>query len=148
MDKPMGGSPIEILLIEDNPGDVRLTKEALKEGKIRNKLTVVGDGIEAMAYLRKEKKYKNSTRPDLVLLDLNLPKLNGREVLTKIKKDPSLKTIPVVILTTSEADQDIYDSYDRYANCYITKPVDLDQFVKIVKTIEDFWFSIVRLPMQ
>lgn len=148
MDKPLNGDPIEILLIEDNPGDVRLTKEALKEGKIRNKLTVVGDGIEALAYLRKEKKYKNSTRPDLVLLDLNLPKLNGREVLTKIKKDPSLKTIPVVILTTSEADQDIYDSYDRYANCYITKPVDLEQFVKIVKSIEDFWFSIVRLPLQ
>ena len=148
MDKPLGVDPIEILLIEDNPGDVRLTKEALKEGKIRNKLIVVGDGIEALAYLRKEKKYKNSNRPDLVLLDLNLPKLNGREVLTKIKKDPSLKTIPVVILTTSESDQDIYDSYNRYANCYITKPVDLKQFIKIVKAIEDFWFSIVRLPLQ
>jgi chemotaxis family two-component system response regulator Rcp1 len=148
VDKSLGGDPIEILLIEDNPGDVRLTKEALKEGKIRNNLTVVGDGIEALAYLRKEKEYKNSARPDLVLLDLNLPKLNGREVLTKIKNDPSLKTIPVVILTTSEADQDIYDSYDRYANCYITKPVDLDQFIKIVKAIEDFWFSIVRLPLQ
>lgn len=148
MDKPVSGDPIEILLVEDNPGDVRLTKEALKEGKIKNKLTVVGDGIEALAYLRQEQKYKDSTRPHLVLLDLNLPKLNGREVLTKIKKDPSLKTIPVVILTTSEADQDIYDSYDRYANCYITKPVDLGQFVKIVKTIEDFWFSIVKLPGQ
>jgi len=148
VDKPLGVDPIEILLIEDNPGDVRLTKEALKEGKIRNKLIVVGDGIEALAYLRKEKKYKNSNRPDLVLLDLNLPKLNGREVLTKIKKDPSLKTIPVVILTTSESDQDIYDSYNRYANCYITKPVDLKQFIKIVKAIEDFWFSIVRLPLQ
>jgi len=148
VDRPSNGDPIEILLVEDNPGDVRLTKEALKEGKVKSRLTVVGDGTEALAYLRKEKKYKNSRRPDLVLLDLNLPKLNGREVLTKIKRDPSLKTIPVVILTTSDADQDINDSYVRYANCYITKPSDLQQFVKIVKAIEDFWFSIVRLPLQ
>lgn len=141
-------SPIEILLVEDNPGDVRLTKEALKEGKIKNNLHVVGDGKEALAYLHKKEKYKNSIRPDLILLDLNLPKVDGREVLSKIKNDPSLKRIPVVVLTTSDADQDIMESYDRNANCYITKPVDLDNFITIVKSIEDFWFSIVRLPLH
>lgn len=140
--------PIEILLVEDNPGDVRLTQEALKEGKIKNNLHVVGDGKEALAYLHREEKYKNSIRPDLILLDLNLPKLDGREVLSKIKNDPSLKRIPVVVLTTSDAEQDITESYNRNANCYITKPVDLDHFVTIVKSIEDFWFSIVRLPVQ
>lgn len=139
-------NPIDILLVEDNPGDVRLTQEALKEGKIDNNLYIVGDGKEAMDFLHRSKKQKNSVRPHLILLDLNLPKLDGREVLEKIKKDPSLKRIPVVILTTSEDEQDILDSYNKYANCYITKPVDLDQFVKIVRTIEKFWFSIVKLP--
>lgn len=140
--------PIDILLVEDNPGDVRLTKEALKEGKINNNLYVVGDGKEALDFLSHEKKYKNSVRPDLILLDLNLPKLDGWGVLKKIKTDSTLKRIPVVILTTSEDERDISDAYNQYANCYITKPVDLEQFVTIVKTIEDFWFSIVRLPGQ
>jgi len=139
-------NPIDILLVEDNPGDVRLTMEALKEGKINNNLHIVGDGKEALDFLHRSKKYKNSVRPDLILLDLNLPKLDGREVLNKIKKDSSLKRIPVVVLTTSEDEQDIFDSYNKYANCYITKPVDLDQFVKIIKTIGKFWFSIVKLP--
>lgn len=139
-------SPIDILLVEDNPGDVRLTEEALKEGKIRNNLHIVMDGKEALDFLRRSKKDKNFVRPDLILLDLNLPKLDGREVLHRIKKDSSLKRIPVVVLTTSEDEQDIFDSYDKYANCYITKPVDLDQFVKIIKTIGKFWFSIVKLP--
>lgn len=140
--------PIDILLVEDNPGDVRLTREALKEGKINNNLYVVGDGKEALDFLNQEKKYKNSVRPDLILLDLNLPKVDGWGVLKMIKTDSALKRIPVVILTTSEDEGDIFDAYNQYANCYITKPVDLDQFVTIVKSIEEFWFSIVRLPEQ
>ena len=140
--------PIDILLVEDNPGDVRLTKEALKEGKINNNLYVVGDGKEALDFLNQEKKYKNSVKPDLILLDLNLPKLDGWGVLKRIKSDSTLKRIPVVILTTSEDERDVFNAYNHYANCYITKPVDLEQFVTIVKSIEKFWFSIVRLPQQ
>lgn len=136
----------EILLVEDNPGDVRLTREALKEGKVLNHLNVVDDGIEALAFLRREDKYANAVRPDLILLDLNLPKKDGREVLAEIKADAGLKKIPVVILTTSAAEQDVLKTYDLHANCYITKPVDLEQFIKIVRLIEDFWFTIARLP--
>jgi chemotaxis family two-component system response regulator Rcp1 len=138
--------PIEILMVEDNPGDVRLTLEALKEGKVRNNLHTVEDGEEAMKFLRRQAPYTEAPRPDLVLLDLNLPKKNGREVLAEIKDDPELKRIPVVILTVSEAEQDIIKSYNLHANCYITKPVNLDQFIRVVKSIEDFWLSIVMLP--
>lgn len=137
---------IEILLVEDNPGDVRLTKEALKEGKILNNLSVVPDGVEAMAFLRRESPYENAPRPELILLDLNLPKKDGREVLAEIKKDPGLKMIPVVVLTSSEAEQDIVKSYNLHANCYITKPVDLDQFIEVVQSVEHFWLAIVKLP--
>jgi len=140
------GKPIEILLVEDNPGDVRLTREALKDGKIRNNLSVVMDGEEVMIYLHKEGKYKDAPRPDLILLDLNLPKKNGREVLADIKTDPNLRRIPVVILTVSKADEDIIKSYDLHANCYIIKPVNLDRFIKIVESVEDFWLTIVKLP--
>lgn len=137
---------VEILLVEDNPGDVRLTKEALKESKLRNKLSTVGDGEEAMAFLRREGKHRDATRPDLILLDLNLPKKDGREVLGEIKSDQNLKRIPVVILTVSKAEEDILKSYNLHANCYISKPIDMEQFVKVVKSIEDFWFTIVKLP--
>ncbi len=140
--------PVEILLVEDNPGDVRLTREALKEGKVRNNLNVVGDGVEALAYLRREGKYAGTVRPDLILLDLNLPKKDGREVLVEIKQDPSLRLIPVVILSSSPAEQDILRAYDLHANCYVTKPVDLDQFITVVKSIENFWFTIVKLPSE
>lgn len=140
------GKPIEILLVEDNPGDVRLTREALKDNKISNNLNVVEDGVEAMAYLRRQGKYAKSQRPDLVLLDLNLPRKDGREVLAEIKRDPELMAIPVVILTTSKAEQDIVKTYNSHANCYITKPVDLDQFIAVVKSIEDFWLTVVKLP--
>ncbi|MDX1993693.1 MAG: response regulator [bacterium] len=138
--------PIEILLVEDNPGDVRLTREALRDSKLHNNLSVVEDGAEALAFLRREGSYSGAPRPDIILLDLNLPKLSGREVLQEIKKDESLRRIPVVILTTSDDEQDILASYDLYANCYITKPVDINRFVTIVKSIENFWFSIVKLP--
>ncbi len=137
---------VEILLIEDNPGDVRLTIEALKESKIINNLQVVEDGIEALSYLKKEGIYKDKPRPDLIILDLNLPKKDGREVLAEIKSDDYLKQIPIVILTTSEAEEDIIKSYELHANCYITKPVNMEQFVKVVKSVGDFWFSIVILP--
>lgn len=137
---------IEILMVEDNPGDVRLTQEALKEGKVMNHMNVVWDGMEAIAFLRKEGKYADAPRPDLILLDLNLPKKDGREVLAEIKEDNNLKHIPVVVLTTSEAEQDIIRSYNLHANCYIVKPVGLDQFMKIVESIEDFWLSVVKLP--
>lgn len=139
-------NPIEVLLVEDNPGDVRLTREALKEGKLRISLNVVGDGLEAMAYLRREGAHAAAAIPDLILLDLDLPKKDGREVLEEIKADPGLMRIPVVILTTSAAEEDILRTYNLHANCYITKPVDMDQFVKIVRVIEDFWFTIVKLP--
>ena len=138
--------PIELLLVEDNPGDVRLTQEALREGKVRNHLKVASDGVEALAYLRREGEYANAPQPDLILLDLNLPKKNGREVLAEIKDDPVLKRIPVVILTVSKAEEDVLKSYNLHANCYITKPVDLDQFVSVVKSIEEFWIGIVKLP--
>jgi two-component system, chemotaxis family, response regulator Rcp1 len=137
---------IQVLLVEDNPGDVRLTKEALKEGKLLNQLTVVGDGVEALSFLRKEGKYADALQPELILLDLNLPKKDGREVLAEIKADPSLRRIPVVVLTTSSAEEDILKIYDLHANCYITKPVDLEQFMGVVKSIEDFWVSVVKLP--
>ncbi len=137
---------IEILLVEDNPGDVRLTREALKEAKVYNNMSVVGDGVEAMAFLHKEGKYADEARPDLILLDLNLPKKDGREVLAEIKESPDLKLIPVVILTTSVDEQDIFRTYDLHANCYINKPVDLEQFIEVAKAIENFWFSIVKLP--
>ena len=132
------GRPAEILLVEDNPGDVRLTVEALKENKLHNNLYVVGDGEEAMAFLRRESEYADVPCPDLILLDLNLPKKDGRETLAEIKQDPDLKRIPVVILTTSQAEEDVLKTYDLHANCYVTKPVDLDQFIKVVKTIEAF----------
>ena len=138
--------PIEILMVEDNPGDIRLTVEALKEGKVRNNLHTVEDGVEAMAFLRREGRYAEAPRPDLVLLDLNLPKKTGPEVLAEIKDDPDLRRIPVVILTVSQAEQDIVKSYSLHANCYITKPVDLDQFLQVVKSIENFWLTIVKLP--
>ncbi|WDT74030.1 MAG: response regulator [Candidatus Manganitrophus sp.] len=140
------GRPVEILLVEDSPGDVRLTKEALKEGKVLNNLNVVGDGVEALAFLRQEGSYKNAVRPDLILLDLNLPKKDGREVLEAIKNDPDLKRIPVVILTTSSAEKDVLKSYDLHANCYVTKPVDFEQFITVVKSVEDFWLTVVKLP--
>ncbi|MBI2186133.1 MAG: response regulator [Acidobacteria bacterium] len=140
--------PIEILLVEDNPGDVRLTQEALRDAKVRNTLNVVWDGVEALAYLRKNGSYASAARPDLILLDLNLPRKDGREVLADIKSDPALKRIPVVVLTTSQAEQDIIRAYDLHVNCYVTKPVDLDQFVHVVRSIEDFWFAIVKLPPQ
>ncbi len=136
----------EILLIEDNPGDVILIKEALKEGRALNNLTVLGDGEAALSFLRKEGEYKKSLRPDLVLLDLNMPRKDGREVLAQIKTDPELKNIPVVILTSSEAQQDIINAYNLQANCYITKPVDLKKFFSVVKFIEDFWLNTVKLP--
>jgi CheY-like chemotaxis protein len=148
MIEQMAQKTIEILLVEDNPGDVRLTMEALKECKVRNKLYVVEDGIEALAFLRKQGKYANFPRPDLILLDLNLPVKDGRAVLTEIKEAPSLRRIPVVILTTSKAEEDIIKTYDLHANCYITKPVDFDQFINIVKKIEDFWLTIVKLPLD
>ena len=138
--------PVEILLVEDNPGDIRLTKEAMKEAKIVNNLNVVEDGVEALAYLRKKGEFKNAIRPDLILLDINLPKKNGREVLAEIKQDKNLKQIPVIILTISKAEEDIIKTYELHANCFITKPVDMDQFIKVVKSIEYFWFSIVKLP--
>jgi len=138
--------PIDILLVEDNPADVRLTQEVLKDAKVHNTLTVARDGVEAMALLRKEGKYKAAPRPDLILLDLNLPKKDGRELLEEIKSDQKLRIIPVIILTTSTSEEDILRSYGLHANCYISKPVDLDQFVNVVRSVEDFWLTIVKLP--
>ncbi len=148
MSKPtsQAGNPIKILLVEDNPGDVRLTKEVLKEGKVHNEMFVAQDGIEALAFLRGEAEFGGAPRPDVILLDLNLPRKDGREVLAEIKTDPSLKSIPVVILTTSSADEDVLKTYELHANCYITKPVDLEQFITVVQSVEDFWFTIVKLP--
>ena len=139
-------TPVEILLVEDNPGDVRLTQEALKESKVINNLSVAEDGVEALAFLKREGKYADAPRPDLLLLDLNLPKKDGRELLEEIKADDNLKRIPVVVLTTSKAEEDILRMYDQHANCYITKPIDFDQFIDVVKSIEDFWLTIVKLP--
>ncbi|MCA0458140.1 MAG: response regulator [Chloroflexi bacterium] len=137
---------VEILLVEDSPGDVRLTKEALKDSKLYNNLNVVPDGVEAIAFLRREGNYANAPRPDLILLDLNLPRMDGRQVLQEIKNDDNLKRIPVVVLTTSANETDIFITYNLHANCYITKPVDFSQFMSVVKSIENFWFSIVKLP--
>lgn len=140
--------PIEVLLVEDNPGDAQLTRIALEDSKISIHLNVVEDGVEAMAFLRKQEKYAKVSHPDIILLDLNLPRKDGREVLAEIKGDENLKRIPVVVLTTSQAEEDILKAYNLYANCYITKPVDFDQFVKIVQSIENFWFAIVKLPPE
>jgi chemotaxis family two-component system response regulator Rcp1 len=138
--------PVEILLVEDNPGDERLTREALKEGKVYSNLHWVKDGVEAMEYLRREGKYQDATRPDIILLDLNLPKKDGREVLQDIKNDDKLKRIPVVVLTTSKAEEDVLRTYNLHANCYVTKPVDLEKFIVVVKSIDVFWLTVVTLP--
>ena len=140
--------PIDILLVEDNPADARLTREAFKEGKVQNQLHVVPDGVEALAYLRRQGEYREARRPDLILLDLNLPRMDGREVLREVKGDEHLKTIPIVVLTTSAADQDVARSYGLHANSYVTKPVDLDKFIEVVRSIEDFWLTIVTLPRE
>ncbi len=145
-DSPDRLKPIHILLVEDNPGDVRLTREVLKEGKIYNTLSVVTDGEEAISFLKKQEKFANATVPDLILLDLNLPKKDGREVLFEIKSDPDLMTIPVIVLTTSAAEQDILNMYAHHANCYIMKPVDFNQFTNIIRSIENFWLMVVKLP--
>ncbi len=140
------GKAIDILLVEDNPGDVRLAQEALKESKIRNKLFVVEDGVEAMEFLHQQGKYASAPRPDLILLDLNLPRKSGREVLAEVKTDEDLKRIPVVVLTVSRAEEDVIKCYNHHANCYITKPLDFNQFMEVTKSIEEFWLTIVRLP--
>jgi CheY-like chemotaxis protein len=144
---PMG-NPVIILLVEDNPGDVRLTREALKEGKLLNELFVAQDGVEALAFLRHEGRFADSPYPDIILLDLNLPRMDGRELLALIKEDQRLKRIPVVVLTTSKAEEDVIKSYELHANCFITKPVGLDQFIQIIQSVEEFWFTIVRLPPE
>ncbi len=141
-----GPRTAEILLVEDNPGDVRLAREALKDSKIANRLHVVEDGVEAIAFLRREGPHAAAVRPDLILLDLNLPRKDGREVLAEIKADPDLRRIPVVVLTISRSDEDILKTYDLHANCYVSKPVDFEQFTKIVRSIGSFWFTIVTLP--
>lgn len=142
--------PIEVLLVEDNPGDVRLMKEALKDAKVKNNLYVVSDGEEALSFLRRQENYSSYSppMPDLIMLDLNLPRKDGREVLQEIKNDPDLMHIPVVIVTTSSAEEDVLKSYNLHANCYVTKPVDLEQFIKVVKAIENFWLTIVKLPIK
>ncbi|MDH3583781.1 MAG: response regulator [Phycisphaerae bacterium] len=142
------GRPVEILLVEDNPGDIELTREGLKEGKVKNNLQVVMDGEEAMRYLRREGEFADAVRPDMILLDLNLPRKDGREVLAEIRDDPDLEDIPVVVLTTSEADRDILKAYKLKANCYLTKPLDFEQFVNLVHEINSFWFTIVQLPLR
>ena len=138
--------PMEILLVEDNPADVRLTREALSTDTLWNHLNAAKDGVEAMAYLRREGRFASAARPDLILLDLNLPKKDGREVLAEIKADANLMRIPVIVLTTSDAEEDILKTYGLHANCYVTKPVDLKQFMKVLKSIEDFWLAVVKLP--
>jgi len=137
---------LEILLIEDNPGDARLTQEALNDGKVKNNLHIVCDGVEATDFLFKRNKYKDAPRPDLIILDLNLPKKNGHEVLAEIKVDETLKSIPVVILTTSKVEEDILKSYKLHANCFLTKPIDLIEFFEMIKSIEGFWLTLVKLP--
>jgi two-component system, chemotaxis family, response regulator Rcp1 len=139
---------VQILLVEDNPGDIRLTREALKEAKFRNKVQVVGDGVEALAYLRQQGEYSGAMRPHLIMLDLNLPRMDGREVLAAIKKDADLRRIPVVVLSSSEAETDIARAYELHANAYVTKPVDIDHFLQVVKAIEEFWVEIVKLPSE
>ena len=143
----MNSHTIEILLVEDNPGDARLTLEAFKEGKVINNLTVVNDGVEALEFLRRQGAYADAVVPDLILLDLNLPRMDGRQVLAEIKADPLLRRIPVVVLTTSASQDDIARAYNSHANCYITKPVDLGQFLRVVNSIESFWLNFVRLPV-
>jgi chemotaxis family two-component system response regulator Rcp1 len=140
------GAPIEVLLVEDSPGDVRLTREALKDAKVHISLHVAADGIEAMAFLERTGSFVDAPRPDLILLDLNLPRKDGREVLKEIKESPALRSIPVVILTTSSSEADVLQSYELHANCYISKPVDLDGFLKVVQSIDNFWLSVVKLP--
>jgi chemotaxis family two-component system response regulator Rcp1 len=140
------GRPVEILLVEDNAGDVRLAREGLRECKLLNNLSVAEDGVKALSFLRREGAYANAPRPDLIMLDLNLPRKDGREVLREIKEDDSLKSIPVVILTTSKAEEDIVKSYSLHANCYVTKPLAIEQFINVVQAIENFWFTIVKLP--
>lgn len=138
--------PVEILLVEDNPGDVELTLEALEEARIRNRVSVVRDGVEALHWLRREGPYGKQTRPDLILLDLNLPRKDGREVLAEVKADPALRTIPVVVLTTSDTEKDIVEAYEHRANAYIVKPVDFRQFFGVIRSLEDFWLTVVRYP--
>ena len=145
-DRERAAPPVEILLVEDNPGDVRLTKEALKEGKVYNNLHWAKDGVEALEFLKQQGKHAKAPRPDIILLDLNLPKKDGREVLALIKKDADLKHIPVVVLTTSEAEEDVLKSYELHANCYVTKPVDLEKFIHVVQSIDRFWLTVVTLP--
>jgi len=145
---PSLARPAEILLVEDSPGDVRLMQEALKEGKVANRVSVVGDGLEAMAFLRREGDYADVPRPDLILLDLNLPKMDGREVLAELKADGDLRRIPVVVLTTSRAEEDVLRAYNLHANCYVTKPVDLARFLELVKNIEQYWLLMVCLPKE
>jgi len=146
MQRPKTGRPVQILLVEDNPGDVGLTLEALKEATLPNKLTVVKNGADALSLLRRQGQHAGAARPDLILLDLNLPKKDGRKLLAEIKGDDNLKRTPVVVLTTSEDEQDVLESYNLHANCYIVKPLDLDRFITVVKSIEDFWLRIVVLP--
>jgi CheY-like chemotaxis protein len=138
--------PIEVLLVEDDAGDVLMTREALEEGKVLNRLSVVGDGVEALDYLRGQDRFADATRPDLILLDLNLPRRDGRQVLEEVKGDPDLRRIPIVVLTTSEAEEDVLRSYDLHANAYVTKPVDFDRFVEVIRQIDEFFISVVRLP--
>ena len=142
----MNVKPIELLLVEDSEPDVRLTIEALREAKVKNRLWVAEDGVEAMEFLRQQNRHADAPRPDLILLDLNLPRKDGREVLREIKADESLRRIPVVILTTSRSEEDVLRAYDLHANCYITKPVDFSRFMEVVKSIEDFWLTVVKLP--
>ncbi len=144
----MNARPLVILLVEDNPADVRLTREAFREGKIQNTLHVVQDGVEALAFLRRQGPHTEAPRPDLILLDLNLPRKDGREVLAEIKDDPLLRRIPVVILTTSRSEADVLRTYDLHANCYVTKPVDLEQFFEVIRSVETFWLVAVTLPSQ
>ncbi|MGB4872439.1 MAG: response regulator [Candidatus Promineifilaceae bacterium] len=146
MNTQITGNPVKILLVEDNPGDIRLTKEALREGKVNNEMFIVTDGLEALAFLNQKGQYANAPRPDVILLDLNLPLMNGAEVLANIKADPRLKRIPVIVLTTSDDERDILNSYDLHANAYVTKPVDLEHFIEIIGQIEGFWLTIVKLP--
>jgi chemotaxis family two-component system response regulator Rcp1 len=145
-DREKAAPPVEILLVEDNPGDVRLTQEALKEGKVYNNLHWAKDGVEALEFLKRQGRHAKAPRPDIILLDLNLPKKDGREVLATIKRDPELKQIPVVVLTTSEAEEDVLKSYELHANCYVTKPVDLEKFIHVVQSIDRFWLTVVTLP--
>ena len=148
MSNAASASPIDVLLVEDNPGDVRLLIETFREAKIHNRISVVEDGVEALAFLRREGKHGSAPRPDLILLDLKLPRKGGQEVLKEIKQDPDLKRIPVVVITSSEAEKDVLEAYNNYVNCYLTKPVDLEQFMGVVRSVEEFWLSVVKLPPE